>query len=248
MRRRRAKEKVLSDATRKPGSLENRILGGLSRKEYARIAPDLRHVTLEADQVLYEPGDTMQWAYFLDTASVSILSLAENGTSIEVSLVGSEGVIGIPIVLRSLSLPYQVVVQGPGTARRMKAGVLRKEFDRCAQLHDLLLQYVHTEIVQLAQSGACNRFHTTRQRLCRWLLASQDLFGSSELRSTQEFLARMLGVNRGSANQAAASLQRAGLIRYRRGRISILNRSGLETAACECYRIIKTETARFFPG
>jgi CRP-like cAMP-binding protein len=247
MRRRRAKEEILSDAARKPGSLENRILGGLSRKEYARIAPDLQQVTLKADQVLYEPGGTMQWAYFLDTASVSILSQAENGNSIEVGLVGREGVIGIPIIFRSLSLPYRVVVQGPGTAWRMKAGVLRKEFDRCGPLHELLLYYVHTLIVQLAQSGACNQFHTTRQRLCRWLLASQDLWGSSELRSTQELLSQMLGVNRSSANQAAGSLQRAGLIRYRRGRITILDRSGLETAACECYRIIRTETERFFP-
>jgi CRP-like cAMP-binding protein len=109
------------------------------------------------------------------------------------------------------------------------------------------LHYVHTLIVQLAQSSACNRFHTTRQRLCRWLLTSQDLSGSDELRSTQEFLSQMLGVNRGSANQAARSLQRAQLIRYRRGHITILNRSGLETAACECYRIIRTEFDRFFP-
>jgi CRP-like cAMP-binding protein len=243
---RTGKERILPDAARAPGSLENRILGGLSRKEYARIASDLQHVTLKADQVLYEPGGVMPWAYFLDTASVSILSQAENGTSIEVSQVGSEGVIGIPIVLRTLKLPYRVVVQGPGTAWRMKADVLRKEFDRCGALHELLLHYVHTLIVQLAQSSACNRFHTTRQRLCRWLLASQDLLGS-ELRSTQEFLSQMLGVNRGSANQAASSLQRAGLIRYRRGRITILNRSGLETAACECYRIIRAETDRFFP-
>ena len=240
-------EEILSDAARTPGSLENRILGGLSRKEYARIASDLQHVTLKADQVLYEPGGMMQWAYFLDTASVSILSQVENGTSIEVSLVGSEGVIGIPIVLRALKLPYRVVVQGPGTAWRMKADALRKEFDRCGRFHELLLNYVHTLIVQLAQSSACNQFHTTRQRLCRWLLASQDRLGSSELRSTQEFLSLMLGVNRGSANQAAGSLQRAGLIRYRRGHITILNRSGLETAACECYRIIRTETDRFFP-
>ncbi len=232
---------------REPDSLENRVLGGLSRKEYARIAPDLQHVTLKADEVLYEPGGMMHWAYFPDTASVSILSQTEDGASIEVSLVGSEGVIGIPIVLRSFKLPYRVVVQEAGTAWRVKADVLRKEFDRCRQLHDLLLHYLHTLIVQLAQSSACNQFHTTRQRLSRWLLASQDLRGSSELRSTQEFLSLMLGVNRGSANQAAGSLQRAGLIRYRRGRITILNRSGLETAACECYRIIRTEFDRFFP-
>ena len=246
MRRRRAREKTLSDAARKPESVGNRVLGGLSRKEYARIAPDLVQVTLKPGQVLYEPGAVMQWAYFPETAIISILSQAEDGTSIEVSLVGNEGAIGIPIVLRSLALPYQVVVQGPGTAWRIKADVLRKEFDRCGPLHKLLLHYVHTLIVQLAQSSACNRFHSTRQRLCRWLLASEDLSGSSELRSTQEFLSQMLGVNRGSANQAASSLQRTGLIRYRRGRITILNRAGLETAACECYRIIRSEFERFF--
>src|SRR5207245_1527652 len=155
--------------------------------------------------VLYEPGGIMQWAYFLDTAIVSILSQAEDGPSIEVSLVGSEGVIGIPIVLRSHVLPYRIVVQGAGTAWRTRADVLRKEFDRCGQLHKLLLHYLHTLIVQLSQSSACNQFHSTRQRLCRWLLASQDLSGSSELQSTQEFLSQMLGINRGSANQAARS-------------------------------------------
>ena len=188
----------------------------------------------------------MQWAYFLDTATVSILCQAESGESIEVSLVGCEGAVGIPIVLRTLKLPYWAVVQGPGTARRMKADVLRKEFDRCRQLHTLLLHYVHTLIVQLAQSSACNRFHTTRQRLCRWLLTTQDLSGSDEIRSTQEFLSQTLGVNRSSANQAAGSLQKAKLIRYRRGHITILDRSGLETAACECYRIIRAEFGRFF--
>jgi CRP-like cAMP-binding protein len=229
-----------------PRSAGNRILAGLSRKDHARIAPHLLRTPLNAGQVLYEPGGTMQWAYFPDTAIVSILSQADDGTSIEVSLVGGEGVIGIPIVLRSHVLPYRIVVQGPGTAWRMKADVLRKEFDRCGQLHKLLLHYLHTLIVQLSQSSACNQFHTTRQRLCRWLLTSQDLSGSSELQSTQEFLSQMLGVNRSSANQAARSLQRAGLIRYRRGRITILNRAGLETAACECYRIIRSEFDRFF--
>ncbi len=241
-----AKESILPDGTQKVEFVRNRILAGLPRKEYARIASDLVPTTLKAGQILYEPGGTMQSAYFPETAVVSILSQAEDGTSIEVSLVGSEGVVGVPIVLKSHALPYRVVVQGAGTAWRMKADVLRREFDRCGALHKLLLHYVHALIVQLAQSGACNRFHTTRQRLCRWLLASEDLSGSNELRSTQEFLSQMLGVNRGSANQAAGSLQRAGLIRYRRGRITILNRAGLETATCECYRIIRSEFDRFF--
>ena len=224
----------------------NRILAGLSRKEYARILPDLARVTLSSGQVLYEPGGVMPSAYFLDTAIVSILSLAEDGTSIEVSVVGDEGVIGIPIVLRSHGLPYKIVVQGSGLAWKMKADVLRKEFDRCGPLHTLVLHYLHTLMVALSQSGACNRFHTIRQRFCRWVLTSQDRARSTEIRSTQEFLSQMLGVNRGSASQAASALQRAGLISYRRGRITILNRSGLEAAACECYRIVKREFDRFF--
>jgi CRP-like cAMP-binding protein len=241
-----AKESILPDGAQKAEFVRNRILGGLPRKEYARIAADLVPTTLKAGQILYDPGGAMQAAYFPETAIVSILSQAEDGTSIEVSLVGSEGVIGVPIVLKSYVLPYRVMVQGAGTAWKMKADVLRKEFDRCGALHKLLLHYVHSLIVQLAQSSACNQFHTTRQRLCRWLLASEDLSGSNELRSTQEFLSQMLGVNRGSANQAAGALQRAGQIRYRRGRITILNRAGLEAATCECYRIIRSEFDRFF--
>ena len=188
----------------------------------------------------------MHSAYFLDTAIASILSVAEDGTSIEVSVVGDEGLIGIPIILRTLGLPYKVMVQVPGMAWRMKADVLRREFDRCGPFHKLVLHYLHTLIVVLSQSGACNRFHTLQQRLCRWLLTSQDRAKSGEIQSTQELLSQTLGVNRGSASQAASTLQRAGLIRYRRGRITILDRSGLEAAACECYRIVKGEFDRFF--
>jgi CRP-like cAMP-binding protein len=232
---------------RRVASARNRILAGLPRKEYARIFPDLVRVTLNSGQVLYEPGGVMQSAYFLDTAIVSMLSMARDGTSIEVSLVGDEGVIGLPIVLRSHGLPYRIIAQGPGFAWRMKADLFRKEFDRCGSFHKLVLYYAHTLIVQLSQSSACNQFHTTQQRLCRWLLTSQDRARSPEIKSTQEFLSQMLGVNRGSASQAASTLQRAGLIRYRRGRITILNRSGMEAAACECYRIVRFEFDRYFP-
>ena len=188
----------------------------------------------------------MPSAYFLDSAVVSIVSLARDGTSIEVSLVGDEGVIGLPIVMRSDGLPYRIIVQGPGTAWRMKADVLRKEFERCGRLHELVLHYVHTLIVYLSQSSACNRFHTIQQRLCRWLLISQDRARSSDIKSTQEVLSQILGVNRGSASQAASALQRAGLIRYRHGQIAILDHSGLEAAACDCYRLVKGESDRFF--
>lgn len=236
----------MSDASRRSAPVTNRILARLPRREYARLLPDLSPITLESGQILYEPGSVMQWAYFLETASVSILFLADDGTSIEVSSVGREGIVGVPIVLKSHAAPYRIVVQGPGTASRMKADVLRREFDRCGALHKSLLHYVHTLIVQLSQSSVCNRFHTTRERLCRWLLASHDRARSNELKSTQEFLSQMLGVNRGSASEAASALQRAGLIRYRRGRITVLNRSGLEAVACECYHVLKGEFGRFF--
>jgi CRP-like cAMP-binding protein len=224
----------------------NRILASLPRKDYARILPDLAPITLESGQILYEPGSVMKCAYFLETAIVSILFLAENGTSIEVSSVGMEGVVGVPMVLKSHASPYRIVVQVPGTASRMKADVLQKEFDSCGALHKSLLRYVHTLIVQLSQSSVCNRFHTIRERLCRWLLVSHDRAGSNELKSTQESLAQMLGVNRGSASEAASALQKEGLIRYRRGRIAVLNRSGLEAAACECIHVLRGESERFF--
>jgi CRP-like cAMP-binding protein len=236
----------VSDASKKSTTVTNRILSGLPRKDYARILPDLTPVTLEFGQVLYEPGTVVQWAYFLETAIVSSLFLAADGTSIEVSSVGMEGMIGVPIVLKSRSVPYRIVVQQPGTALRIKADVVRKEFDRCGALHTSLLNYVHILIVQLSQSSVCNRFHTIRERLCRWLLASHDRATSNELRFTQEFLAQMLGVNRGSANEAASALQTAGLIRYRRGRITVHDRAGLEAAACECYHLVKAEFDRFF--
>jgi CRP-like cAMP-binding protein len=213
---------TVSDGMRKADRLRNRILARLPRKEYA------------------------QAAYFLDTATVSILSVDRDGTSIEVSLVGDEGMVGMPIVLRSSRVPYRIVVQRPGIAWKMKADVLLREFDRCGPLHKLVLQYAHTLIMHLAQSAACNRFHTVQQRLSRWLLTSQDRTRSNEIRSTQEFLSQMLGVNRGSASQAASALQKAGLIRYLRGQITIVDRPGLEAASCECYRIVKAEVDRFF--
>lgn len=239
-------EDTLSGSMKTAATVRNRILAGLPRGEYARILPSLTRVTLKSGQVLHEPGGSTPSAYFLDSAIVSIVSLAQDGTSMEVSLVGDEGVVGLPIVLRSHGLPYRIIVQAPGVAWRIKADVLRREFERCGLLHELVLRYVHTLIVYLSQSSACNRFHTIQQRLSRWLLISQDRARSSEIRSTQEFLSQILGVNRGSASQAASALQRAGLIRYRRGQIAILDRRGLEAAACECYRVVRGEFDRLF--
>ena len=236
----------MAGAASKRIAIRNRLLAGLPSKEYARILPCLTSVTLKPGQVLYEPGEVMRAAYFLETAIVSILSVAENGASIEVSVVGDEGVIGIPIVLQTGGLPYRIIVQAPGSAWRMKAEVLRQEFDRCGALHKQVLHYVHALIVVLSQSGACNRFHTVQQRLCRWLLTSEDRARSNQIQSTQELLSQMLGVNRGSASLAASALQQKGIISYRRGRITVRDRSALEAAACECYRVVKGEFDRFF--
>lgn len=240
------KEAPLANVGTRRVRIRNRLLAGLPRKEYARILDDLTSVTLKSGQVLYEPGAVMHSAYFLDTAIVSLLSVGEDGASVEVSVVGDEGVIGIPIVLQTGGLPYRVIVQASGVAWRMKAEVLRHEFARCGPLHRQLLRYVHTLLVILSQSGACNLFHTVRQRLCRWLLTTQDRARSDQIESTQEALSQALGVNRASANQAASALQRVGMISYRRGRITILNRSALEAAVCECYRVVKGEFDRFF--
>lgn len=226
--------------------MENQILDSLPRKEQDRLFPQLQHLALERGAVLYEPDETIRHAYFPGTALFSLLSLTDGGESLEVGLLGKEGVFGIPIFLGSGSMPFRVRVQLSGTAYGMKAELLKIEFDRCGPLHDLLLRYLHLLIVQTSQAGACNRFHTLRQRLCRWLLAFQDRTKSNELHFTQEFLAEMLGTNRTSATEAAAVLKRAGLIRYRRGHITILDQHGLQAAACECHLIIKRESQRLF--
>jgi CRP-like cAMP-binding protein len=224
----------------------NRILAALPRKEQDRLLPHLELVTLEQGQVLHEAGGPIRYAYFPETGLISLLSIAEEGAIIEVGLLGNEGAIGIPIFLRSGPMPYRAVVQAAGTARRMKAERLKAEFDQCGPLHDLLHRYLHLQLIQLSQAGVCNRFHTVVQRLSRWLLAAQSRARSDQLQLTQEFLAEMLGVSRVSANAAARALQGAGLIRYSRGQLTILNQQGLEATACECHRVIKQEFERLF--
>jgi len=226
--------------------VENRILIALPARERNRLFPQLQPLSLELGEVLCEPGEAMRHAYFPDTALISLLSLSENGESTEVGLLSNEGVLGIPIFLGSRNIPFRAVVQSSGRAHRMKAGLLKTEFDECGPLHNLLLRYVHLLVVQTSQTGACNRFHTLRQRLCRWLLASRDRTKSNELHFTQEFLSQVLGNNRTGTTEAAASLKRAGLIQYSRGHITILDYEGLQLAACECHQIVKREYQRLF--
>jgi CRP-like cAMP-binding protein len=236
----------MAHSARKPMVIENRILAALPVKECRRLDSHLEPVTLKAGQVLYEPGGTMQYGYFLDTALVALLTVAEGGETFEVNLVANKGVVGIPIFLRSDTMPYRVIVQSSGTARRIKAELLRKEFDSCGPLHDLLMRYLHVLFIQISQAGFCNRFHSIGQRLAVWLLVNQDRAQSDELQFTQAFLSQMLGINPGTVSEVAGALRRRKLIRYSRGHITIVDRPGLEAAACACYGIVKKESDRFF--
>ena len=224
---------------------ENRILGALPRGEYAHLSPHLEPMRLPAGRILYGAGDAVRHAYFPRGGMISLLSVTEGGAAVEVGMMGNEGVVGLPAVLRGNVTPYQVVVQIQANAVRVPANVLRAEFDRGGRLQDLLLRYANTLITQLAQSAACNRFHSMRARLCRWLLVSHDRTEGDTLDFTQEFLSQMIGAPRARVSVVAGSLQRAGIIRYSRGRIRILDRRRLEVASCECYRIVRKEMDHF---
>lgn len=223
----------------------NGLLSALPREEYERLSPHLELIRLTAGKILYNAGDPVRYAYFPKGGMVSLLSVTEDGRTIEVGMIGSEGMAGVPVVLRSSEAPYQVMVQLAGNALRIRGGPLRDEFDRGGKLQDLLLRYTHTLLVQVAQSAACNRFHSVEERLCRWLLISRDRVQTDTLQLTQEFLSYMLGVPRTSVTMIAGTLQKEGLIRYSRGRITILSRRGLEAASCECYRRVQEGLRHF---
>jgi len=202
---------------------------------------------LAPEETLYEVGDTLNQAYFIVSGAVSLLSTTSQGESVEVAMVGREGVIGIPSLLRNRATPYSVRVQIGGQALKVRAEVLRAEVKRGGELQDLLLSYTHVLVRQIAQSTSCGMFHSTEQRLARWLLASQDHARSETLALTHESISLALGVSRSGISTAAGVLQKKGLIRYARGRITVLNRQGLEATACECYQIIAEELGGF-PG
>lgn len=224
---------------------ENRILATLPRDEYERLLPRLESVRLTQGKILYNAGDVVRYAYFPKGGMVSLLSVTEDGRTIEVGMIGDEGMAGIPVVLRVNRAPYRVMVQLTANAMRIRGDVLREEFNRGGKLQDLLLRYTHTLLTQVAQSAACNRFHTVEERLCRWLLIGRDRVHTDTLQLTQEFLSHMLGVPRTSVTMIAGTLQADGLIRYRRGKITIIDRQGLETASCECYRVVREEISHF---
>lgn len=225
----------MTDNKEAAGSIDNEILAALPRDEYNRIAPKLESVPLVYGKVVYQLGDHIRHVYFPDRGMASLLSVTRSGQIIEIGMVGKEGILGIPVIFGRSRIPYQVRVQVQGIAMRMKANLLKEEFDRGGSLHDLLLSYTYTLLTQLSQSAVCNRFHTVEERLCRWLLTACDRATSNKLRFTQDMIAQMLGSHRQGVAEAANRLQKAGLISYARGHIIALDREGLESASCECY-------------
>jgi CRP-like cAMP-binding protein len=197
--------------------------------------------------VLYEPGSALSHVYFPTTAIVSLLYVMENGASAEIAIVGNEGIVGISLFMGGESTPSRAVVQSAGQGFRLTAQTIKDEFDRSGPVMHLLLRYTQALITQMAQTAVCNRHHTLDQQLCRWLLLSLDRLRGSELVMTQELIANMLGVRREGVTEGALKLQRAGLIRYARGHVTVLDRPGLEKRTCECYAVVKSEYDRLLP-
>ena len=219
----------------------NRLLAALPITEYQRLLPELEQVTLRFADVLYEPGAGISHLYFPNDSVVSLLAEVADRSTLEVGIVGNEGVAGISVFLGVDKSPHRAIVQGAGTAVRMKASVMREETQGAGDLHRLLLLYAHSLLRQVSQSAACNRFHKVEARLARWLLMSGDRLGSEEFLLTQDFISNMLGVRREGVSKAAGDLQKRTLINYSRGHIRILDRVGLETVSCACYGILKGE-------
>lgn len=228
------------------GALENRLLLALPPEIAQRLVPQLEWVTLSPQQILYQVGEPISHVYFPQRSLFSLMNLLSNGSMLEVGLVGSEGMIGIPVVLGGDRSLQQVIVQIGHQALRLRSTVLQQEFERSGQLRIMLLQYVQAVLMHMAQLSACHRFHSVRERLARQLLLMQDALQCSIFPMTQESLAHMLGTRRSGVTVAASELSRAGMIQYRRGRIEILHRHGLEAASCECYRMIRQEFDQFF--
>jgi CRP-like cAMP-binding protein len=231
-------------ATAPTAPLHNQLLAALPAADYKRILPSLEFVPLALGQALYEPDSRLGYVYFVTAGIVSLLYVLEDGASAEIALTGCEGVVGISLFMGGESTPSRAVVQSAGHAYRLPASVLKKEFDSGGELQHLLLRFTQALITQMAQTAVCNRHHSVEQQLCRWLLLSIDRLPTDELVMTQELIANMLGVRREGVTEAAGILQQAGLIRYSRGHITLVDRPGLEQRVCECYAVVKRETDR----
>jgi CRP-like cAMP-binding protein len=226
---------------------QNHLLAALPEADRGRLIPHLEAVELPLGKVLYESGGTLRHVFFPSDAIVSLLYVMENGASAEIAVVGNEGIVGISLFMGGETTPSRAVVQSAGTGFRLKAQLIKEEFNRSGPLMHLLLRYTQALITQMTQTAACNRHHALDQQLCRWLLLSLDRLAKPELFMTQELIANMLGVRREGVTEAALNLQRLGLIRYARGHIRVLDRPGLEQRTCECYGVVKKEYDRLLP-
>lgn len=225
----------------------NNLLAALPEPIRGRLFPHLELVEMPLGEVLYESGCQLHYVYFPTTSIVSLLYVMEDGASAEIAVVGKEGILGVAIFMGGETTPSRAIVQSGGHGFRLKARLLKEEFNRAGPMMHLLLRYTQALITQMSQTAVCNRHHSVHQQLCRWLLLSLDRLPSSKLTMTQELIANMLGVRREGVTEAAGKLQNAGLILYSRGQITILDRKGLEAQACECYQVVKKEFDRLLP-
>jgi CRP-like cAMP-binding protein len=223
---------------------QNHLLAALPEEAFARVGPHLELVSMPLGEALYESGGKLQHVYFPTTSIVSLLYVMEDGASAEIAVVGNEGILGIALFMGGETTPSRAVVQSAGYAYRLRAKLLKQEFNRAGPVMRLLLRYTQALITQMAQTAVCNRHHSIDQQLCRWLLLSLDRLSSNDLIMTQELIANMLGVRREGVTEAAGKLQDAGLIHYSRGKISVVDRPGIERKACECYGVVKKEFNR----
>jgi CRP-like cAMP-binding protein len=225
----------------------NRLLAALPDPEWRRWQPQLEPVDLPLGKVLHESGGALEHVYFPTSALVSLLYVLADGGTAEIAVVGLEGLVGVTLFMGGGSTPSRAVVQSAGQGFRLPALALQEEFQRAGPVMHLLLRYTQALITQMAQTAVCNRHHSLDQQLCRWLLLSLDRLPGNELVMTQELIGNMLGVRREGVTEAAGRLQAAGLIRYARGRILVLDRAGLEARTCECYGVVRKEYDRLLP-
>ena len=231
-----------------PDRTQNYLLAAVPTAEWKRLSKHLEPVDLSLAQALYESGSTMTHMYFPTTSIVSLLYVMENGSSAEIAVVGNEGLVGVSLFMGGESTPSRAVVQSAGKGFKIEAQIMKDEFNKAGPVMHLLLRYTQALITQMAQTAVCNRHHSLDQQLCRWLLLSLDRLQGKDLVMTQELISNMLGVRREGVTEAAMQLQAAGIIRYTRGRISVLDRPGLERRTCECYAVVKKEYDRLLPA
>ena len=238
---------VVAGSVRRSDPGENRLLAALPEPDYQSLLPHLEPMPMPLGQAVYESGGLQGYVYFPTDSIVSLLYVLENGASTEIAVTGNEGVVGISLFMGGETTPSRAVVQSAGQGYRVRASILKKQFESRGELQHLLLKFTQALITQMTQTAVCNRHHAVDQQLCRWLLLMLDRLPSNQLNMTQELIANMLGVRREGVTEAAGRLQAKGLIEYSRGRIRVLDRPRLERSVCECYAVVKREYDRLLP-